>query len=387
MSDLRYDDVRAELRAAVRALLADRSPWPAVLARTESAEPYDPKLWGALAADMGLAGLAIPERLGGAGAGFGEVGVVLEELGRAVAPVPYLGSAVVATRALLSCALDNAAEGIATRAAAPTAAQAVAQAAAQAVARELLGRLAVGQAVAALAVPFSTAPGAVPVGVEAEGDVLTGRVTSVADALPATDLLVPAAGALYLVDAADPAVRRTTVVSLDATRQLCDVELAGVTGRPIATGDAAATAVTGALVTGAALLASEQLGVAQWCLDSTVEYVRTRHQFGRPVGSFQAVKHRLADLWVELTQARAVAEHAAANADDPLAAALAQAHCGPAALRAARECVQLHGGIGFTWEHPAHLYLKRATSAAIGYGTADRHRAALAPLVNLPPAD
>jgi alkylation response protein AidB-like acyl-CoA dehydrogenase len=159
--------------------------------------------------------------------------------------------------------------------------------------------------------------------------------------------------------------------------------------------------VATALVTGAALLASEQLGVAQWCLDSTVDHVRTRHQFGRPVGSFQAVKHRLADLWVEIAQARAVARYAAATlakAPPPwrsvppeaaapevaLAAALAQAHCGPVAVTAAEECVQLHGGIGFTWEHPAHLYLKRAKSSALALGTADRHRAALAGLVGLP---
>jgi alkylation response protein AidB-like acyl-CoA dehydrogenase len=139
----------------------------------------------------------------------------------------------------------------------------------------------------------------------------------------------------------------------------------------------------------AALLASEQLGVAEWCLDSTVEYVKIRHQFGRPVGSFQAVKHRLADVWVEVTQARAVARYAAdraasADPDLPVAASLAQAYVGSVAVRAAEEAVQLHGGIGFTWEHPAHLFLKRAKSSAVAFGTADRHRQELATLVNLP---
>lgn len=129
--------------------------------------------------------------------------------------------------------------------------------------------------------------------------------------------------------------------------------------------------------------------MAQWCLDSTLDYVRTRHQFGRPVGSFQALRHRLADLWVELAQARAVARYAAGclaagDPDAPVATALAQAFCGPAAVHAAEECVQLHGGIGFTWEHPAHLYLKRAKSSAIGFGTADRHRSTLASLADLP---
>jgi alkylation response protein AidB-like acyl-CoA dehydrogenase len=140
---------------------------------------------------------------------------------------------------------------------------------------------------------------------------------------------------------------------------------------------------------GAALLACEQLGIAARCLEMTVEYVKTRHQFGRPVGSYQGLKHRLADLWVGVTQARAVARYAAGclaadDADTPVAVAVAQAHCGPVAVRAAEECVQMHGGIGFTWEHPAHLYLKRAKADSVALGTAARHRADLASLVNLP---
>ncbi len=136
------------------------------------------------------------------------------------------------------------------------------------------------------------------------------------------------------------------------------------------------------------MLAAEQLGVAQWCLDTTVEYAKTRRQFARPIGSYQAIKHRLADLWVAITEARAVSRYAADclatdDPDTPVAAALAQAFCGPVAVKAAEECVQLHGGIGFTWEHPAHLYLKRAKSSAIALGSADRHRMALAKLVNL----
>jgi alkylation response protein AidB-like acyl-CoA dehydrogenase len=145
-----------------------------------------------------------------------------------------------------------------------------------------------------------------------------------------------------------------------------------------------------ALTVGAALLASEQLGLAQWCLDTTVEYAKTRYQFGRPIGSFQALKHRLADLFVDVTQARAAARNAAncaATGDDDLAvaAAVAQAWCSPLAVRAAEECVQLHGGIGFTWEHPAHLFLKRAKADAVAFGNADRHRQALAALVDLQP--
>ncbi|MDT4938040.1 MAG: hypothetical protein QOG80_1711, partial [Pseudonocardiales bacterium] len=140
-----------------------------------------------------------------------------------------------------------------------------------------------------------------------------------------------------------------------------------------------------------ALLASEQLGLAQRCLDMIVDHLKTRYQFGRQIGSFQALKHRAADLWVAISQARAVARYAAGcvadhDADAPVAVALAQAYCSPVAVRAAEECVQLHGGIGFTWEHPTHLYLKRAKADAILFGTARRHRARLGELVGLPPA-
>jgi alkylation response protein AidB-like acyl-CoA dehydrogenase len=260
-----------------------------------------------------------------------------------------------------------------------------------------------GELTAALVLPLSTPPGAgipssvavegaaltgtIPSSVAVEGAALTGTITSVADALVADLLVVPAAGALWAVDAGHAAL--APVVSLDLTRPLCDVTLRSAPARLLAEGEAAGRAWAAALTTGAAILASEQLGVAQWCLDTTVAYVKTRYQFARPVGSFQAVKHRLAQLWVEVTQARAVARYAAgcvsdADPDAPVAAALAQAHCSQVAVRAAEECVQLHGGIGFTWEHPAHLYLKRAKSAAIALGTPARHRAALGDLLDLP---
>jgi alkylation response protein AidB-like acyl-CoA dehydrogenase len=223
---------------------------------------------------------------------------------------------------------------------------------------------------------------------------LTGTVTGVADALLADVLLVPADGVpfgLYAVDAGAPGVSRAAVVSLDATRPLCNLAFDSAPARPVATGEVAAQAVASALAAGAAMLASEQLGVAERCLDMTVAYVKERRQFARPVGSFQALKHRLADVWIQVTQARAAARYAAAclaagDPDTPVAIALAKAACGDAAVHAAQECVQMHGGIGFTWEHPAHLLLKRAKSGSMAFGTPDRHRAALARLVDLPPA-
>ncbi|NBE84057.1 acyl-CoA dehydrogenase family protein [Micromonospora rubida] len=361
MTNLLYGADEEALRDSLRALLATHAPWRRTLARLDGDEPYDPVLWARLTGQLGVAGLPVPEEHGGAGAGFREVAVVLEELGRAVAPVPFLGSAVVATRALLACGEVD-----------------------------LLGQLATGRHTAALAVPFATAPDARPYAVEvAPGPALAGTVTGVADALPADLLLVPAGDGLHAVDARGPGVRMTPVVSLDPTRPLCDIVFSGAPARRIAAGAAASRAVGEALTAGAALLASEQVGVAQWCLDTTVGHVRNRHQFGRPIGSFQALKHRLADVWVELSQARAVARYAAdclaaGDPDTALAAALAQAHCAAVAVSAAETCVQLHGGLGFTWEHPAHLYLKRAKAGTIAFGAADRHRAALARLADLP---
>jgi alkylation response protein AidB-like acyl-CoA dehydrogenase len=192
-----------------------------------------------------------------------------------------------------------------------------------------------------------------------------------------------------MVDMSDPGVAKAPVVSLDMTRQLCDLSFDDAPGRLIASGAAASQALDAALTAGAAVLAAEQVGLAQRCLDMTLAYVKERRQFARPVGSFQALKHRLADLWVAVLQARAAARYAAAclaedDPDTPVAVALAKSACGEAAVAAAQECVQMHGGIGFTWEHPAHLYLKRAKASSVLFGTPGAHRAALASLVNLP---
>ena len=361
--------LRQQLRAEVRAALAALSPWQHVLRTTAP----DRRLWRVLATEMGLADLALPERLGGAGASLRESAVVLEELGRTVAAVPYLTGAVVAGQTLLAAGAD-----------------------------ELLAQQADTGRYAVLAVPIDMPPGAaagsgVQVQPSAAGGLLSGRVPAVADAAEADLLLVAAADALWLVTADAPGLTRTALVCLDQTRPLADLVFSGTPAQRLATGAAATVAVQRGLLAGAALLSAEQVGLAQWCLETTVEHLRTRHQFGRPLGSYQALRHRLADLWVEITQARAVSAYAVgAMADaDPqsepgrelrLAAALAQAYCAPVAVQAAQECVQLHGGLGFTWEHPAHLYLKRARTDAVAFGTADRHRATVADLADLAPA-
>jgi alkylation response protein AidB-like acyl-CoA dehydrogenase len=403
LPDLLYADTERALADSLSALLVDRGGLDKVLARTESTETYDDGLWQAVAGDLGLAGLLIPERDGGAGASFREVCSAAEALGSSVAPVPFIGSAVVATAALLSVAsgiADDAAAGAPRSAASVSSGTPFTPARAAA---DLLRRMADGSVTVSLAVPFASVPnGAFPASVRVAGlrpgDAqngiarLRGMVSGVADALPATVLLVPADGvphALYLVDVAAPGVAKAPVVSLDMTRQLCDLSFDDAPGTLIAAGTAASQALGAALSAGAAALAAEQVGLAQRCLDMTLAYVKERRQFARPVGSFQALKHRLADVWIAVSQARAASRYAAAclasgDPDAAVAVAVAKAYCSETAVHAAQECVQLHGGIGFTWEHPAHLYLKRAKADSIGFGTADAHRAALADLVNLP---
>ncbi|MEW2050825.1 acyl-CoA dehydrogenase family protein [Streptomyces sp. NPDC005476] len=353
--DLLYSEEEEALRAAVRDLLADHCGAPGVIARTESDAPHDLAAWKALGDGMGLAGLLVPEELGGQGATHREVAVVLEELGRAVAPVPYLGSAVVATEALLAVGDE-----------------------------ELLGRLASGRTIGVLAVGLHTAPGAAVKPVHVEDGLLGGELAGIADAAVADVLLVPADdGGLYAVDAS--AVTVTPQVSFDLTRPLATLTLAGAPGRRL--GDAE-PAVRRALRAGAGLLASEQLGLADWALTETVRYLKERKQFNRPVGGFQAIKHRLAQLWLEVVNLRAVARGAAdalvSGEDVDIAVAVAQAYAAGVAVHAAEEALQLHAGIGMTWEHPIHLNLKRAKADSIAYGTAGAHRAAVAELVDLP---
>ena len=362
--DLLYSETEDDLRSAVRALLNDRAAAPAVIARIESGTPYDQRLWDSLTAGIGAAGLLVPEKLGGQGATHREAAVVLEELGRSVAPAPYLTSAVVATETLLALGTGDGP------------------------ARELLGELATGRRTAVLAVPFAVSAGAVDAAVQVSG-TLDGTVTGVAEAAAADVLLVPAADGLYAVGTAAAGVAVEPLVALDLTRPLAKVTFAGATGTRLADAAKGLSAVRRGLLAGAGLLASEQLGVAEWCLTETVGYTRERHQFNRPVGSFQALKHRMAQLWLEVVSARAAARNAAdalatGSPDAGLAVAVAQAYCSKVAVHAAEECVQLHGGIGMTWEHPAHLYLKRAKADSIAYGTAGHHREAVAELVELP---
>jgi alkylation response protein AidB-like acyl-CoA dehydrogenase len=359
MTDLLYSEAEDDLRAAVRSLLADRGDTASVLARAEAGAPYDPELWKALAGDIGAAGLLVPEKLGGQGASHREAAVVLEELGRSVTPAPYLTSSVIATETLL--ALDVQAPEVGG----------------------LIEELATGRKTAVLALRFSSGPEWVGL----RGG-LDGMVPVVADATFADVLLVPTGQGLYAVDSSDPGVIVEPETSLDLTRPVARVAFDGANGHLLADPDTTRAAVKRGLLAGAGLLASEQLGLAEWCLEETVRHTRERHQFNRPIGSFQALKHRMAQVWLEVVSARAAARNAAdalatGSPEAPLAVAVAQAYSSRVAVHAAEECVQLHAGIGMTWEHPAHLYLKRAKADEIALGTPGRHKEALAELVGL----
>lgn len=360
-ADLLYSETEQDLRASVRRLLSERADADTVVTAYDDVSADFTGLWKSLASELGLAGLLVPEELGGAGASTREAAVVMEEIGRAVAPVPFFTSAVLATTALLKAGET-----------------------------EVLGQLAAGESTAALVVPLSTAPGTFTPSVKVTASGLVGSVTTVAGVAESDVLVVPVAGEsgleLHTVRIADATV--TPVLSLDMTRRLADVEFSGSSSVRVDSGNAA-QAVEEALLCGSALLASEQFAVAQWCLETTLAYVKERKQFGRAIGSYQAIKHRLADLWLEVSSSGAAARYAAdtyARGDDDaaIAATIAQAFCSGVAVHAAEECVQLHGGIGMTWEYPAHLYLKRAKSDQLSLGTAYQHRARLAELVDLP---
>lgn len=361
MSDLLYSDTEDALRDSVRQLFADRCPLEAVTKCYDAPSQDFSGVWRTLAAELGVAGLLVPESLGGAGASAREAAVVMEEIGRAVAPVPFLSSAVLATVALLRAGDTETVAGLAS-----------------------------GQVTAALVVPLSTAPWDEVIGLSVGADGLSGQVTSVAGAGEADVLVVPVAGSegleLHTVSRDDAGLQVLPRLALDMTRPLADVHFSGAASTAVGAG---AEAIAAALDTGATLLASEQLGLAQWCFDTTLAYAKERKPFGRAIGSYQAIKHRLSDLWFEVSSATSAARFAAdasARGDDDaaIAASLAQAYCSGVAVHAAEECVQLHGGIGMTWEYPAHLFLKRAKSDQLAFGTAYRHRSRLADLVDLP---
>jgi alkylation response protein AidB-like acyl-CoA dehydrogenase len=335
-------DEQRGLRDAVRTLVTKQSDPAAVRRAVDLPSGYDQQLWHVLTEQIGVPALAVPERFGGAGAGAAEIAIVQDELGRTLTPSPMLGSAVLGVQLLLALGDDAACE-------------------------RLLPRLAEG-AVASVAWAGRDGRWEPDAGaLAAEGNRLSGEAHYVLDGDHADIILAVAGAAVYEIDPS--AAQRSHTPTMDRTRRLASVRLDDVPGTRIgADGDpeALATARDQAIVA----LAAEQVGAAAAALAATIEYTKVRHQFGRPIGSFQALKHRMADLHVLLESARSAV---AAAVEGTVSASVAKVYCTEAFQTIAAEAIQLHGGIAITWEHDAQLYFKRAHGSALLFGSPTDH--------------
>ncbi|MFH0180719.1 acyl-CoA dehydrogenase family protein [Streptomyces cacaoi] len=367
--DLTFSEEQDELRKVVRSFLAKHSDEAQVRRLAADPRGHDPVVWRRMAGELGLQGLAVPEEYGGSGFGYVDLGIVFEEAGRALLCGPYFATVALAAEALLRCADEQARH-------------------------DLLPGISSGETVATLALTEDSGRWDEP-GIRltardtAAGWRLTGAKTYVPDGHLADLLLVaartPTGISLFAVDAEDaPGLARTSLPTLDQTRKQARVEFTDTPARLLGAEGGAWPALERTLATAAVLLAAEQVGGAAAALDAAVAYAKIREQYGRPIGSFQAVKHKCADLLVEIESARSAAYGGlwALDAGDQkeiaIAAALAGTFCSEAFVKAAGDNIQVHGGIGFTWEHPAHLYFKRAKSSETLLGAPSYHRELLA---------
>jgi alkylation response protein AidB-like acyl-CoA dehydrogenase len=367
-----FSEEQEELRSSVRRFLDDKSPIPDVRRLMETTDGYDPAVWAQMANQLGLQGLAIPEEYGGSGFTYVELIVVLEEMGRSLLCAPYFATIALAANAILTSG-DDAAK------------------------KELLPGIATGDTIATLAFTEDNGrwdEGGITTTATRAGDgwTLDGHKMFVLDGHVANLLVVaartPAGLGLFAVEGDAPGLTRTPLATMDQTRKQARLELAGTPGRLIGADGGASAGLSRTLDLAAVALAAEQVGGAQRCLDMSVEYAKERVQFGRPIGSFQAIKHKCADMLLEVESAKSAAYYAgwaAAESSDelPVVASLAKAYCSDAYFHAAAENIQIHGGIGFTWEHDAHLYFKRAKSSELLLGDPTYHRELLAQRIGL----
>lgn len=373
-----FTEEQEELRAQARGFLAEYASSEAVRRAMATEAGFEPELWKRIGGELGWTGVAIPEEHGGAGLGMVELVAFLEPMGESLLAAPFFATACLAAPALLD-APESAA------------------------AREWLPALAEGRAIATLAA--GAAGGRTRAGDDAvewrrdgDGYRLAGRDGFVLDGA-AADLVVVAARsasaggplALFAVPGATPGLERRALPTMDQTRRFAAIELRDVRVPAAALvgaeGDGAAL-LERALDLAAVALAAEQTGGAQRCLDLSVAYAKERVQFGRPIGSFQAIKHKCADLMVQVETARSAAYYAGCAAaeghdDLPRTASLAKAWCSEAYFRAAADALQIHGGVGFTWEYDVHLHLKRARAMEAWLGTPDWHRERIAGTIGL----
>jgi len=367
-----FSEEQEELRSALRRFLQEKSPETEVRRLMETTEGYDPAVWSQMADQLGLQSLTIPEAYGGSGFTYVELIVVLEEMGSALLCAPYFSTVALAANALLTSGDEKAKE-------------------------TYLPGIASGETIATLAITEESGRwdlDAVTLDAQpqADGYVLNGTKMYVLDGHVANLILVVGRTrsglSLFAVPGDAPGLERTALATMDQTRKQARLELHDTPATLVGEEGAAAPGLSKTLDLVAVALAAEQVGGAQRCLDSAVDYAKTRIQFGRPIGSFQAIKHKCADMLLEVESAKSAAYYAGwAAAEDseelPVVASLAKSYCSEAYFHAAAENIQIHGGIGFTWEHHAHLYFKRAKSSELLFGDPAYHRELLAQRIGL----
>ncbi|MGF1599056.1 MAG: acyl-CoA dehydrogenase family protein [Acidimicrobiales bacterium] len=366
-----FTEEQEQLRQFVRSFLEDKSSETAVREQMDTEQGYDEAVWSQMAAQLGLQALAIPEAYGGQGYSFVELGVVLEEMGRALLCAPFF-SGVLASQAILQSG-DEAA-----------------------MSAHLPG-IAAGETIAALA--FTEENGnwdesGITMEANSSGDgyTLSGVKSFVIDGHVANLIVVAARTSsgvsLFAVDGDASGLSRESLSTMDQTRKQAKLTFDTTPATLIGNEGAGWDTMTTVLDLGAIALAAEQVGGAQFVLEMAVQYAKDRVQFGRPIGSFQAIKHKCADMLLEVESAKSAAYYglwcaAEMNDEMPSVASLAKAYCSEAYFHAAAENIQIHGGIGFTWEHPAHLYFKRAKSSELLFGDPAYHREMLAQRIGL----
>ncbi|OOL33380.1 acyl-CoA dehydrogenase [Rhodococcus rhodochrous] len=361
------------LREVMRSFASKHSSEVQVRELMDTEAPFDPAAWSALSEQIGAPALVVPEKFGGAGFGFSELGIVLEESGRSLLAAPLLASSVLATYTLLLAGDE-------------------------ALADDLLPGLAEGSRLGTLAASDDdlviTPAGRTSARPEASGWRVTGSKAYVLDAVCVDFVIVSAqtesGPSLFVVDLPRTEVTVTPLTVMDPTRSFARVEFDDAPARRLGDAGTAPEILDRVADIASVALACEQVGAAAEVLERTVEYLKVRTQFGRPIGSFQALKHRCADMLVELESARSAAVYASTAvqeeaADLPQAAAIAKTYCSEAFYHIAAESIQMHGGIGFTWEHHAHLYFKRAKASELLFGSPAHHRARLEVLIGLVP--
>lgn len=363
-----FSDEQEEFRSIVRRFMDDKSPRTEVRKLMDSEQGYDPAVWQQLSEELGLPGIHIPEAYGGQGFGFVELCIVLEEMGRALFCAPYFSATALAATTIIHTGTE-------------------------AQKRALLPGIASGQTLATLALsetnqdwlPSNTQLSATPA---ADNYLLNGEKSYVLDGHIADLLIVVARTpgstgndglSLFTVAADAAGLNRRLLKSLDPTRKLAHIEFKQTPATLLGELNAGGTTLPPILDLAAVALASEMVGGAQMMLQSALDYAQLRMQFGRLIGSFQAIKHKCADMLLDVELAKSTAYYAAAAAaegapDLPAVASLAKAYAADTYMKSAAECLQIHGGIGFTWENDTHLYFKRAKSSEVFLGDPNYHR-------------